>query len=128
MLERWTKLSDSQLKTGALPAGLTLTCANQAIVDASEVQLRGKGQGFLDVALEQAESARKELMEQNRRLRGALVNAANELQSVLHAARTAGDADAPSEVRHFIIAGVHYDSRTAAGTDLQQHLIPEPAR
>ncbi|EJF56270.1 hypothetical protein DICSQDRAFT_71856 [Dichomitus squalens LYAD-421 SS1] len=97
MLERWTRLSDSQLKAGTLPAGLTLMCANQGVVDANEVQLRGKGQGFLDVALEQAENARKELVEQNRRLRGVLLNAANELHSLLHAARTAGDADAPSE-------------------------------
>ncbi|TBU23711.1 Afadin and alpha-actinin-binding-domain-containing protein [Dichomitus squalens] len=97
MLERWTKLSDSQLKAGTLPAGLTLTSANQSVVDANEVQLRGKGQGFLDVALEQAENARKELVEQNRRLRGVLLNAANELHNLLHAARTAGEADAPSE-------------------------------
>ncbi|KAM5541484.1 hypothetical protein V8D89_005038, partial [Ganoderma adspersum] len=92
MVERWTKLSDSQLKVGSLPAGLT--CANLAVVEASDVQLRGKGQGFLDVALEQAESARKELLEQNRRLRGLLLNTVNGLQSVLYGARTAGDADA----------------------------------
>ena len=97
MVERWTKLSDSQLKVGSLPAGLT--CANLAVVEASDVQLRGKGQGFLDVALEQAESARKELLEQNRRLKGLLLTTVNGLQSVLYGVRTAGDADAAPEVR-----------------------------
>ncbi|KAI0352101.1 hypothetical protein OH77DRAFT_1460841 [Trametes cingulata] len=89
MVERWSKLSDAQLRVASLPAGPT--CANLEVVEASDVQLRGKGQGFLDVALEQAESARKELYEQNRKLRGLLLSAANELQSVLHAARTAGE-------------------------------------
>ncbi|KAI0628058.1 Afadin and alpha-actinin-binding-domain-containing protein [Trametes polyzona] len=101
MVERWSKLSDSQLKVGSLPAGLT--CANLQVVEASDVQLRGKTQGFLDVALEQAETARKELYEQNRKLRGILLFAANELQSVLHSVRTAGEADCveePSPLTH----------------------------
>ena len=96
MVERWSKLSDAQLKAGSLRAGLT--CANLDVVEASDVQLRGKGQGFLDVALEQAESARQELYEQNRKLRGSLLSAANQLQSVLHAARTAGDPEYREEV------------------------------
>ncbi|KAI0364368.1 hypothetical protein BV20DRAFT_974567 [Pilatotrama ljubarskyi] len=91
MVERWSKLSDAQLRVANLPAGLT--CANHDVVEAPDVQLRGKGQGFLDVALEQAESARKELYEQNRKMRGLLLSAANELQSVLHATRTAGETE-----------------------------------
>ena len=96
MVERWGKLSDGQLKVGSLPAGLT--CANLHVVEASDVQLRGKGQGFLDVALEQAETARKELYEQNRKLRGILLSAAHELQNVLHAVRSAGESDTADEV------------------------------
>ncbi|CDO68386.1 hypothetical protein BN946_scf184815.g33 [Trametes cinnabarina] len=95
MVERWCKLSDVQLKIGSLRSGLI--CANQEVVEASDVQLRGKGQGFLDVALEQAEDARTELMEQNRKLRGLLLSAANELRRVLHAARTAHDPDSAEE-------------------------------
>ena len=97
MRERWTKLSDSQLKAGWLPAGLT--CTNLAVVDASDVQMHGKGQGFLDVALEQAEGTLQELLEQNRKLKGLLLNVANDLQGILHALRTAGDINAPSEER-----------------------------
>ena len=96
MVDRWSKLSDAQLKTGSLRAGLT--CANLDVVEASDVQLRGKGQTFLDVALEQAETARKELLEQNRKLRGVLLSAANELQSVLYAVRTARDTEPTDEV------------------------------
>ncbi|TFK86472.1 hypothetical protein K466DRAFT_492758 [Polyporus arcularius HHB13444] len=95
MVERWSKLSDAQLKIGSLRAGLT--CANLDVVEASDVQLRGKGQGFLDVALEQAETARKELFEQNRKLRDILLSAANELQSLLHALRSTGESDSQSQ-------------------------------
>ncbi|KAI8996403.1 hypothetical protein BD414DRAFT_199770 [Trametes punicea] len=95
MVERWSKLSDAQLKAGTLHAGFT--CANLDVVDASDVQLLGKGQGFLDVALEQAEDARKELLEQNRKLRALLMSAANELQSVSHAVRTVGEPEPAEE-------------------------------
>ena len=125
MVERWTKLSDSQLKVGSLPAGLT--CSNLAVVEASDVQMRGKGQGFLDVALEQAECARKELLGQNRRLRGVLLNAANELQSALHAARTVGDADAAPEVRPSHTEDIPDPDGRQARTDFVRRALPEPA-
>ena len=96
MVERWGKLTDSQLKIGSMPSGLY--CANLNVVEASEVQLHGKGTGYLDVALEEAESARSQLLEQNRTLRGLLLSTANELQSVLHAVRTAGQAEPTLEV------------------------------
>lgn len=73
-------------------------------MEASEVQLRGKGQSFLDVAFEQAEDARKELFEQNRKLRGLLLSAANELQSVLHATCTSGESEHQEEVSVYSIA------------------------
>ena len=97
MVERWSKVCDGQLKIGSLGSGLT--CANLDVVEASDVQHRGKGQGFLDVALEQAESARKELYDQNRKLRSLLLSTANELQSLLHAVRTADTAEYREEVR-----------------------------
>ena len=96
MVERWSKVSDGQLKIGSLAAGLT--CVNLDVVEASDVQIRGKGQGFLDVALEQAESARKDLFDQNRKLRDLLLSTANELQRLLHAARTAGESEYRDEV------------------------------
>lgn len=102
MVERWSKLSDTQLKVGSLRAGLT--CANIDVVEASDVQLRGKGQSFLDVALEQAESARKEFFEQNRKLRELLLSAANQLQALLHAARTAGESDYREEARRSLLS------------------------
>lgn len=97
MVERWSKLSDSQLRVNGLQSGLS--CANLHVVEASDVQLYGKGTGFLDVALEQAETARSELFEQNRRLKGLLLSTVNELQSVLHAARSASQPDVVPEVR-----------------------------
>ena len=97
MVDRWGKMSDAQLKIGSQRAGLT--CANLDVVEASDVQLRGKGQGFLDVALDQAETARKELLEQNCKLREILLSAANQLQSVLHAVRLTAENENEEEVR-----------------------------
>ncbi|KAI0794583.1 Afadin and alpha-actinin-binding-domain-containing protein [Fomes fomentarius] len=108
VVERWSKLSDTQLKVGNLRAGLT--CANLDVVEASEVQLRGKGQSFLDVAFEQAEDVRKELFEQNRKLRGLLLSAANELQSVLHAVRTSGESEHQEEPSPFSSSMLFSDS------------------
>ncbi|PCH36393.1 hypothetical protein WOLCODRAFT_140389 [Wolfiporia cocos MD-104 SS10] len=84
MTERWAKLADAQVRLGSTSSGLR--CANGEVVEASDVQLRGKGQNLLDLALEQAEQARKELFDQNRRLRGLILDAANELQSMMHIA------------------------------------------
>ncbi|OBZ73535.1 hypothetical protein A0H81_06407 [Grifola frondosa] len=86
MVEKWSKLSDTQLKLGSVGSGMR--CANLEVVEASDVQLRGKGEGFLEVALEQAEQARKELFDQNRKLRGLILTTANEMQSVLHSTRS----------------------------------------
>ncbi|PSR73506.1 hypothetical protein PHLCEN_2v10647 [Hermanssonia centrifuga] len=82
-LDRWNKLADSQLKLG----GSKFTCSNLEVVEASDVQLRGKGKGFLEVSAEQAEQARNELFNENRRLRGTILSAANEMQRLLHNAR-----------------------------------------
>lgn len=100
MVERWTKVSDAQLKVGSLRSGLT--CSNTDVVEASDVQLRGKGQGFLDVALEQAETARKELFEQNRKLRGLILYTANELQRLVHSVRAAASPEPVEEVRGLV--------------------------
>lgn len=96
MTEKWSKIADAQLKLGATTSGLR--CANSEVVDAPDVQIRGKGKGFLEVALEQAEQARKELFEQNARLRGLILSAANEMQSVLHNARNCTSSEGQEEV------------------------------
>lgn len=82
MVEKWQKLSDAQVKL--TPSGMR--CANAAVVDGSEVL--GKGQGFLEVALEQAEQAREQLGVENLHLRKLVLRAVNEIQLVLHKARS----------------------------------------
>ncbi|KZT67343.1 hypothetical protein DAEQUDRAFT_739427 [Daedalea quercina L-15889] len=95
MAERWSKIADAQVKLGTTPAGLR--CANADVIDAPDVQLRGRGQGFLEVALDQAETARKDLFEQNRRLKGLILSTANEMQRVVHVARVAESPEDPLE-------------------------------
>ncbi|KAI0791937.1 Afadin and alpha-actinin-binding-domain-containing protein, partial [Abortiporus biennis] len=97
MSERWNKLSDAQLKIGAtVPSGIKF--ANQQVVEASDVQIRGKGKGFLEVSLEEAERSRKELAEQNRELKRIVLSAANDLQRIFWSAQnltSSGSSDEP---------------------------------
>jgi hypothetical protein len=83
MAEKWSKLAEMQAKLGAIPSGIR--CANVSIVDGSE--FIGKGQGFLEIALEEAENARCQLGKENICLKKLVLSAVNEIQSVLHQAR-----------------------------------------
>lgn len=88
VMERWSKLADTALAgSGSGRAGTSAVgfkCANLQVVEASDVQLRGKGSGFLEVSLEQAEEARNQLFNENIRLRSTIASAANELQMISH--------------------------------------------
>jgi len=84
LLDKWQKIADSQTKLGATQSGMR--CANVAVVDGAQVV--GKGLGFLDIALEQAEQARNHLGDDNLMLRKLILNAINELQSLHHKARS----------------------------------------
>lgn len=79
MAEKWSKIADAQTKLMSIPSGLR--CGNVAVVDGSEIF--GKGQGFLEVALEEAEKSRKHLTEENVTLRKLVLTAVNEIQALL---------------------------------------------
>lgn len=83
MSEKWSKLADMQAKLAAVPSGML--CANVGVVDGTEVI--GKGQGFLEIALEEAENSRGQLIKENQHLRKLVLAAVNEIQSVLYQAR-----------------------------------------
>ncbi|KAI0954591.1 hypothetical protein AcW1_006435 [Taiwanofungus camphoratus] len=121
MTEKWSKIADAQLKLGATTSGLR--CANSEVVDAPDVQIRGKGKGFLEVALEQAEQARKELFEQNARLRGLILSAANEMQSVLHNARNCTSSEGQEEPALLTLATLFPLSPTDAAGDKLASLL-----
>jgi hypothetical protein len=61
--------------------------ANVGVVEGGPEMVVGKGQGYLEIALEQAEKGRGELWEENGRLRRLVVSAVNDVQTVLHLAR-----------------------------------------
>ncbi|KAG1850913.1 Afadin and alpha-actinin-binding-domain-containing protein [Suillus subluteus] len=85
VIEKWSKLSDMQTKLSTLSSGLTFRCGNADVVSGSETL--GKGKGYLEIALEQAESARASLSDETLVLQRLVVNVANRLQSVLHELR-----------------------------------------
>ncbi|KAH9832560.1 uncharacterized protein C8Q71DRAFT_258970 [Rhodofomes roseus] len=117
MTERWSKIADTQVKLGNTAAGLR--CANADVVDAPDLQLRGKGQGFLEVALEQAETARKDLFDQNRRLRGLILSTANDMQRLVYDAHVAeSPEDCPEPVPLTLSALFPMSPTEAAGDKL----------
>ncbi|KAG1774155.1 Afadin and alpha-actinin-binding-domain-containing protein [Suillus placidus] len=82
IIEKWSKLSDMQTKLSTSSSGLTFRCGN---ADCGErVRNPRQGEGYLEIALEQAESARASLADETLALQRLVVNVANRLQSVLH--------------------------------------------
>ena len=65
-------------------------CANAGVVE-GEGGVYGKGLGYLEIALDQAEKTR-ELYDENARLRRLVVGAVNDVQAVLHLAKSLLDA------------------------------------
>ncbi|KAG9313138.1 hypothetical protein JVU11DRAFT_6588 [Chiua virens] len=84
MVEKWTKLADSQTKSSTSP-GLVIRGANAEV--ATGMELLGKGKGYLEVALEHAESSRTELLDETTRLRRLILVSVNRLQSMIHQIR-----------------------------------------
>lgn len=68
-----------------------MRCAND--VEGVEGQVIGQGQGYVELALEQAESVRKELSEENGVLRRCVVGVVNDVQGVVHLAKSLVDGD-----------------------------------
>jgi len=93
VMEKWQKLADVQAKLSGVPSGMR--CANVAVVEGTEVL--GKGQGFLEIALEQAEKARAQLGDENLLLRKLVLKAVNEIQSILHQARSLLPSESTTE-------------------------------
>ena len=85
MTEKWQKMADSQAKLSVVPSGMR--CANVAVVDGSEI-LGRKCQGYLEIALEEAEQARTSLGNETLHLRKLLLSTVNDLQSMLHQTQT----------------------------------------
>jgi arginine utilization protein RocB len=84
VLEKWQKVADSQTKLGSIQSGMR--CANVTVLGGAQVV--GRGLGFLDIALEQAEQARNHLSDDNLLLRKVILKTINELQSLQHKARS----------------------------------------
>lgn len=85
MVDKWTKLVDSQTKSSTLSPGMVIRGANAEVT--SGMELLGKGKGYLEVALEHAESSRTELLDETTRLRRLILVSANRLQSLIHQIR-----------------------------------------
>ena len=104
MRERWSKLSDSQLKIGTLPSGMTVVQpANARVLALNESTLTAeRGKGLSERALEEAESACALLRNENGELKGLVVNSANAVCRILHKAVTADPDDLEFVRRLFV--------------------------
>ncbi|KAN0132821.1 Afadin- and alpha -actinin-Binding domain containing protein [Lactarius tabidus] len=95
MRERWSKLSDSQLKIGTFPSGMTVVQpANARVLALDEATSTAeRGKGLVEKLLEEAESACARLRDENAELKGLVVDSANAVRRVLHKAATADPDD-----------------------------------
>ena len=107
MRERWSKLSDAQLKIGTLPSGIALSGgggSSRLLQPANASALMGsgsgsdgeavqKGRGIPDVALEEAERACAGLRGENGELKALVVDAANAVRKILHKALSSDPDD-----------------------------------
>lgn len=102
MIERWAKISDTQVKLGSTAAGLSVksTLANPA-VSARDGEIVGRERSLLEDALEEAEEARKALAEENANLKNVVLAAANDLARATH--RGEQDTDDQVRTRHFFL-------------------------
>ena len=103
--ERWSKLSDAQLKIGTVPSGMSVSSSCLQPANASALvrlsdgaAIAGdaaaqKGRAIHDVALEEAEKACVGLREQNGELKALVVDAANAVCKILHKALSSGPDD-----------------------------------
>lgn len=82
--EKWSKIADAQAKLMAIPSGIR--CANVNLGIGSEII--GKGDGFLEIALEEADKGRSQLLDENTILKKLLLHAINELQATIYEARS----------------------------------------
>lgn len=97
-MEKWQKLCDSQTKVSVTPIGMR--CQNVAVANGSEM-LEGKCQGYLEIALEEAEQARASLEDKTVHLRKLILSTVNEVQSILYQAQTLlPDNESLEAVRH----------------------------
>ena len=134
MRERWSKLSDSQLKIGTLPSGMAVSSSCLQPANASAVTGMGSdgaggdaaqmGRGIPDVALEEAEKACVGLREENGELKVLVVDAANAVRKILHKALSSDPDDLelvrtyPSSPFPFLVGGRCLTTRWPAAPSL----------
>lgn len=87
------KISEAQAKLSQISAGLTFNSTRASPRRDSEEQ----GKDLLEQALEDAEQARKDLIEENAGLRAVMLSALNELSRILSISQS-GPNTAESEV------------------------------
>ncbi|KAI0036208.1 Afadin and alpha-actinin-binding-domain-containing protein [Vararia minispora EC-137] len=103
MTERWSKLSDSQLKLGNVRSGITMTCANAQAVEGREV-----GKNLVDSVLEDAEEVCRRLKEEHVGVKALVVDIAKAVQKILYKATSLDpdDFDYPQPLEDADIFGL----------------------
>jgi hypothetical protein len=90
MVEKWTRLAEVQSKLNAAPSGLVTTCANAAAVEGATGM-----EGYLDIALKEAENTRRGLAEENTHLRELVLRAVNDLQATVSMVKSMASPSSP---------------------------------
>ncbi|KDQ61460.1 hypothetical protein JAAARDRAFT_45107 [Jaapia argillacea MUCL 33604] len=119
--DKITKILDAQVKLSTTaPAGLR--CANLAVGDGNVNELMRMGKGYLEVALEDAEKARKGLKVENDKLKAVVLGAVNKLQRVVYTVRSVL-SEKEDEPAPMTLGGLFPMSPTGAAGDTLDSLI-----
>jgi hypothetical protein len=132
MVERWTKLAEQQMKVATVPSGFTfhpphakaqpnvIFWANaNVVVKDGEIAGNGKGADLLESALEEAEEARKGLEEENRKVKGVVVECANRLARVVNSVRARSGRGGSEVCVDHIVHELGSSAHTPEASDLQ---------
>ncbi|KAH9953558.1 hypothetical protein BGW80DRAFT_1410110 [Lactifluus volemus] len=87
MRERWSKLTDSQLKIAIFPSGMSIQPANALALgteDGKAALLPAPRKGLAESALEEAEKTCKLFKDENGELRALVVDTTNAVNKILH--------------------------------------------
>ncbi|EJC99972.1 uncharacterized protein FOMMEDRAFT_170062 [Fomitiporia mediterranea MF3/22] len=104
-MDRWQKICDMQTKLGSSSSGIKFkpTLANP-VVSSRDSEVIGRGPDAVEDALDEAQMARKELMEENTSLKNVVLSAANELLRISHAIHLRIGEPTEEEPPHFTLS------------------------
>lgn len=105
ILDRWQKISDTQTKVNTTSTGLRFkTTFAHPSTSSRDSETSGKRLSIVEDALDEAETARRALIEENMCLKNIVLSAANELARLVHVTRARTENVEQTEVPRYTLS------------------------